>query len=64
MEMTKKVVPLTDLQIASHAKMQSIWNIAEKAGIPEEAVEPYGRFKAKIDGTKLPGHTTMVKLCL
>lgn len=51
--MTKKVSPLTDLQIASQATMKSIWAIAKEAGIPEEAVEPYGRFKAKIDVTKL-----------
>lgn len=51
--MTKKVSPLTDLQIASQATMKSIWTIAKEAGIPEEAVEPYGRFKAKIDITKL-----------
>ena len=31
------------------------WEIAIKAGIPEEAVEPYGRYKAKIDVTKLAG---------
>lgn len=51
--MTKKVSPLTDLQIASQATMKSIWTIVKEAGIPEEAVEPYGRFKAKIDVTKL-----------
>lgn len=51
--MTKKISPLTDLQIASQATMKSIWTIAQEAGIPEEAVEPYGRFKAKIDITKL-----------
>ena len=51
--MTEKVLPLTDLEIASQATMQQIWTIAEKAGIPEEAVEPYGRYKAKIDGNKL-----------
>jgi formate--tetrahydrofolate ligase len=51
--MTEKILPLTDLEIASQATMQPIWTIAEKAGIPEEAVEPYGRFKAKIDVKKL-----------
>jgi len=51
--MIEKKVPLSDLEIASSAEMQSIWAIAEKAGIPEEAVEPYGRFKAKIDVSKL-----------
>lgn len=49
----EKVLPLTDLQIASQATMRPIWEIADKAGIPKEAVEPYGRFKAKIDVQKL-----------
>ena len=51
--MTEKVLPLTDLEIALQATMQPIWTIAEKAGIPEDAVEPYGRYKAKIDVKKL-----------
>src|ERR1700712_4693940 len=38
----------TDLQIARAAKLRPIAEIAEKAGIPAEALEPYGRFKAKI----------------
>ncbi|MFD1206918.1 MULTISPECIES: formate--tetrahydrofolate ligase [Sporosarcina] len=52
--MTEKAKPLTDLQIATEAVMQPIGEIAKKAGIPEEAVEPYGRYKAKIDIDKLP----------
>ena len=52
--MTKKITPLTDLQIAIDAKIQPILDIAEKTGIPEEAIEQYGRFKAKIDVSKLP----------
>lgn len=51
--MVDKTKPLTDLAIASQAVMQPIGKIAEKAGIPEEAVEPYGRYKAKIDVSKL-----------
>lgn len=51
--MTEKVIPLTDLQIASQATMQPIAEIAMEAGIPEIAVEPYGRYKAKIDVSKL-----------
>ena len=62
--MTKKVSPLTDLQIASQATMKSIWTIAKEAGIPEEAVEPYGRFKAKIDVTKLSGDSKDGKVVL
>lgn len=62
--MTARLLPLTDLQIASKAKMQSIWDIAKNAGIPEEAVEPYGRFKAKIDGAKLPASKAKGKVVL
>jgi formate--tetrahydrofolate ligase len=37
-----------DLAIAHAAKLQPIQEIAGKLGIPAEAVEPYGRYKAKI----------------
>ena len=47
--------PLTDLEIASQAEMQPITAIAENAGIPEEALEQYGRYKAKLDTSKIPG---------
>jgi formate--tetrahydrofolate ligase len=39
----------TDLQIARAASLRPIAEIAAKAGIPAEAVEPYGKYKAKID---------------
>jgi formate--tetrahydrofolate ligase len=38
----------TDLEIARAARLRSIAEIAAKAGIPEDALEPYGRFKAKV----------------
>lgn len=38
----------TDLQIAQECTMEPITVIAAKAGIPEEFVECYGRYKAKI----------------
>jgi formate--tetrahydrofolate ligase len=37
-----------DLEIARAAKLRPIQEIAAKLGIPDEAVEPYGRHKAKI----------------
>ncbi len=40
---------LTDIEIAQSAKMQPITAIAEKAGVPEDALEQYGRYKAKVD---------------
>ena len=38
----------TDLQIAQECKMERIEKVAQKAGIPEEYVECYGKYKAKI----------------
>ncbi len=40
---------MTDLDIARTVTLQPIAEIAARAGIPAEAVEPYGRVKAKID---------------
>ncbi len=45
---------LTDIEIAHAAKMRPITEIAQTAGIPEDALELYGRYKAKIDLAKLP----------
>jgi formate--tetrahydrofolate ligase len=38
----------TDIDIAQHAKLLPIGEIAARMGIPEAALEPYGRTKAKI----------------
>jgi len=39
---------LTDIEIAQRAQMLPIGKIADKLGITEEELEPYGRFKAKV----------------
>lgn len=39
----------TDLQIAQECVLEPITTIADKAGISKEALEPYGRNKAKVD---------------
>ncbi|OYW23007.1 MAG: formate--tetrahydrofolate ligase [Sphingomonas sp. 12-62-6] len=44
----------TDIEIARGYPLHPIADIAVKAGIPESAVEPYGRHKAKIDPAALP----------
>ncbi len=55
-----------DLEIARNAVMQPISEIAAAAGINAEAVEFYGRYKAKIDPAKLaapartPGKVVLV----
>jgi formate--tetrahydrofolate ligase len=45
----------TDIEIARDAKLQPIATIAAKAGIPDEALHPYGRFIAKVDTKAVPG---------
>lgn len=55
---------LTDIEIARAAKLEPIATIAAKAGIPDEALIPYGRTKAKIDCTALPPREQQGKLIL
>ncbi len=38
----------SDLEIARAARLRPIAEVAEAAGIPTDALEPYGRFKAKV----------------
>ena len=40
---------LSDIEIAQAAKMQPITEVAKTAGIADEYLEQYGRYKAKID---------------
>ncbi len=41
--------PKSDIEIAQAAAMRPIAEVArEKLGIPDEAVSPYGKYKAKI----------------
>ena len=40
---------LTDIEIAQSCKMKPIGEIAAKVGVGDEYLEPYGRYKAKID---------------
>ena len=39
----------TDIEIAQENKMLPISQVAEAAGIPDRYLEPYGRYKAKVD---------------
>ncbi len=39
---------LTDIEIAQQAKMLKIKDIAEKLGVQDDELEPYGHYKAKI----------------
>lgn len=40
---------LSDIEIAQSCKLEPITEIAKRAGIPEQYLEPYGKNKAKID---------------
>ena len=62
--MNLHVEPLTDLSIAKNAEMQPIVRIAESLGLSDEALELYGKFKAKIDFTKIPERTSPGKVVL
>jgi formate--tetrahydrofolate ligase len=54
----------TDLSIATNATMLPIQEIADKAGIPQKALELYGNYKAKIDVNSLPPVTTQGQVVL
>jgi len=41
-------MPLSDIEIAQQSKMERITRVAAKLGIPEEHLEPYGYYKAKV----------------
>jgi formate--tetrahydrofolate ligase len=45
---------MTDIEIAQKATLSPIGKIAEKAHIPEEALEYYGRYKAKVHPAMVP----------
>ncbi|WP_231849434.1 MULTISPECIES: formate--tetrahydrofolate ligase [Glutamicibacter] len=55
---------MSDLAIAARATLQPISRIAAAAGICEEAVEPYGKYKAKIDPALLDSSAPMGKVVL
>ena len=40
---------LTDIEIARNCKIKPVYEIAETAGIDEKYIEPYGKYKAKIE---------------
>jgi len=55
---------VTDLEIARAAKLRPLDEVARKIGIPAEAVEPYGRYKAKLDLNVAPAGDKRGKLIL
>ncbi|MCQ2797423.1 MAG: formate--tetrahydrofolate ligase [Bacilli bacterium] len=55
---------LTDIEIAQKCVKKPISEIAKVAGIPDEYLEPYGRYKAKVDTALLKNATKKGKLIL
>lgn len=53
-----------DLAIAQQATLEPITAIAERAGIPADALIPYGSYKAKVDVRRMSEPTTHSKLVL
>ncbi|MBC7624935.1 MAG: formate--tetrahydrofolate ligase [Aeromicrobium sp.] len=39
---------MSDIEIAQKASMKKIYEIADRLGIPQDALEPYGHYKAKV----------------
>jgi len=54
----------TDLSIATNATILPINEIADKAGIPRQALELYGNYKAKINVDSLPPSTKLGQVVL
>ena len=55
---------MSDIEIARKASLRPLAQVAAKIGIPEAALEPYGRAKAKIDVGALPKTGKRGKLIL
>ena len=55
---------LTDIEIAQACKLQPIVDIAKKCGISEDDIEFYGKYKAKIDVSKIKDKKRKAKLVL
>ncbi|WP_422035862.1 formate--tetrahydrofolate ligase [Reyranella sp.] len=58
---------MSDIEIARRAIKKPMNDVAARLGIPEDALEPYGRDKAKLDGDyvkslsgRAPGHLILV----
>lgn len=54
----------SDIEIAQSYKMKPIVDIASSLSIPEDLLEPYGRYKAKVDYKSLESITKKGKLVL
>ena len=55
---------LSDIEIAQSCAMQPIGEIAQRAGVPSELLEQYGRYKAKVDYIALANRPVKGRLVL
>jgi len=55
---------LSDIEISRAATLRPIQQIADRAGISPDAVEPYGKYKAKLIREHLPVPRDLGKLIL
>ena len=54
----------SDIEIAQSSEMLPSFEVAKRAGIPENLLEPYGRYKAKLDARALADKPLRGKLVL
>lgn len=54
----------SDIEIAQSSEMLPIFEVAKRASIPEDLLEPYGRYKAKLDARALADKPLRGKLVL
>ena len=54
----------SNIEIAQSSEMLPIFEVAKRAGIPEDLLEPYGRYKAKLDARALADKPLRGKLVL
>lgn len=54
----------SDIEIAQSSEMLPIFEVAKRAGIPEDLLESYGRYKAKLDARALANKPLRGKLVL
>ena len=54
----------SDIEIAQSSEMLPIFEVAKRAGISEDLLEPYGRYKAKLDARALADRPLRGKLVL
>ena len=62
--MVPRLTMMSDIDIARAATLRPIADIAGQMGIPADALEPYGRFKAKLSLDRIAGRETAGRLIL